>query len=304
MITNRGGSSTILSTNFVTATNSPNNITNVIYAGYSFVTNIVFYDWREGWNNGSGPPKKVQAVQINVGSFNAWLYGTNMYGGTNINGGQSYNTQCSSASHKSHPIDSIYVYNAVPLTGTTLPAVRIMNGGMLPTHTAPSGFSVATAQPLYVWGNYNVSNTTASSIGQNSTTYTWPAGLMGDAITILSGNWKDSTTSVNPAATATTVNAAILAGIVQSTNSNYSGGVENFLRLLESWGSSTYLWYNGSIMVMFPSQYATNFWQQTGNYYAAPGRKWAFDTNFVLQVGLPPMTPQAKGVIRGTWQAY
>ena len=57
-------------------------------------------------------------------------------------------------------------------------------------------------------------------------------------------------------------------------------------------------------MVMFPSQYATNSWQQTGNYYTAPARKWAFDTNFIQQVGLPPLTPQAKGVIRGSWNAY
>ena len=104
-----------------------------------------------------------------------------------MNGGQYYNALCDSPTHKSHPIDSIYIYNSVPLTSTTLPAVRLVNGGMLPLHTAPKGFTVATAMPLYVLGNYNVSNTLGSSIGQNSTTYTWPAALMGDAITILSG---------------------------------------------------------------------------------------------------------------------
>ena len=55
---------------------------------------------------------------------------------------------------------------------------------------------------------------------------------------------------------------------------------------------------------MFPSQYATNYWQQTGNYYNAPNRNWAFDTNFVQQAELPPLTPQAKGVIRASWSAY
>ena len=167
---------------------------------------------------GSGSPKGVQAVQIDVSRFDTWLAGTNMpdanMSGTNVNGGATYNTQCFSSSHKSHPIDSIYVYNAVPLTSTTLPAVRVCNGGMLPTHTAPYGFTVATAQPIYVWGNYNASNVVAgtihSSLGQNSTTYTWPAGLMGDAVTILSGSWNDGTTNkLPPAATATTVNAAI-----------------------------------------------------------------------------------------------
>jgi len=175
---------------------------------------------------------------------------------------------------------------------------------MLPTQTAPKGFTIATKQPIYVLGNYNATNTSGSDISANSTSYTWPAGLMGDAITILSGSWNDSTTTKLPTASSTTVNAAILAGIVQSTNTLYSGGVENFLRTLESWGSSGNLWYNGSIVVMFPSRFATNYWQQTGNYYAAPNRHWAFDTNFTLQVGLPPLTPQSKGVIRYNWTAY
>jgi hypothetical protein len=263
------------------------------------LTNVLFYDWREGWNGGSGPPKAVQAVQIDVGKYNIWL--TNS---TASNGCSQYNTQCSGTSDKSHPIDSIYIYNNVPLTGTTLPAVRVVNGTMLPTQTAPKGFTIATKQPIYVLGNYNATNTSGSDISANSTSYTWPAGLMGDAITILSGSWNDSTTTKLPTASSTTVNAAILAGIVQSTNTLYSGGVENFLRTLESWGSSGNLWYNGSIVVMFPSRFATNYWQQTGNYYAAPNRHWAFDTNFTLQVGLPPLTPQSKGVIRYNWTAY
>ncbi len=66
----------------------------------------------------------------------------------------TYNDQCT-LNHKSHPIDSIYIYNSVPLTGTTLPAVRVINGGMLPSHTAPKGFTIATPMPLYVLGNYN-----------------------------------------------------------------------------------------------------------------------------------------------------
>jgi hypothetical protein len=307
MRTNHGifSANGIFSTNWVnlTQTTNRNYITNVVYAGYSFVTNDFFYDWREGWNGGSGvnsgKGKAVQAVHVDVGLFNIWL--TNSAA---TNNGIYYNTQCALSSHKSHPIDSIYVYNAVPLTGTTLPAVRVANGAKMPSQTGTYGFTVATAQPMYVWGNYNSQTDTGSSIGQNSTTYTRPAGLMGDSITILSGGWNDGVTSVRPAASDTTVNAAILAGIVASTNANYSGGVENFLRLLESWGASGDLWYNGSIVVMFPSRFATNYWQQTGNYYVAPTRHWAFDMNFMQQGGLPPLTPQAKGVIRATWNAY
>jgi hypothetical protein len=291
-VTNYSAKSQIItnffSTNMLTSTNYL-----VLFAGYSFLTNTTFVDWREGWN--SGKAKTVQAVQIDLKLYNTWL--------TNVaisNGGSTFNNQCMQSDHKSHPIDSIYIYNAVPLTGTTLPAVRVYNGAMMPTQTAPHGFTVATAMPMYVYKDYNATNTSGTSLSKNSTAYCWPAALIADSITVLSDNWIDSTTTTMPLATATTVNAAMLEGIVRSTNNVYSGGVENFLRLLENW-SSVNLWYNGSIVVMFPSQIATNLQQATGNYYNAPTRMWAFDTNFITQAKLPPITPQAKGVIRYSW---
>jgi hypothetical protein len=284
LVTNRS-THAIFSTNNVTS----NQLTNIWFAGYSFVTNAIFYDWREGWNGGSGvnggKGKAVQAVQIDVAKFDIWL--TN----TAVNGGSPYNKLCEQPSHKSHPIDSIFVYNAVPLTGTTLPAVRVVNGGMLPSQTAPNGFTLVTPMPLYVWGNYNVSNSFGSSLGQNNTIHTGPSALMADAITILSTNWSDAITTKLPTAATTTVNAALLGGIVPSTNGIYSGGYENFPRLLESWNGSIPFWYNGSIAAMFPSRYATNYSQPAGNYYNVPGRKWAFDTNFLNPNSLPPLTP-------------
>ncbi len=246
----------------------------VLYMGYSFLTNVLFYDWREGWHNGSGPAKKVYAVQLDLQAYNRWM--------TNPapNGGLVYNNQCMAS--KTHPLDSIYIYNAVPLTSTVLPAVRVMNGGSMPSQDAFFGFTLATPMPLYVWGDYNATNSAGSSMSQNSVTYTYPAALMADAITILSDGWADSSSSTRqpggPNASQTTINAACIAGIVQSTNNpasnanGYSGGVENYFRLLENW-SSVNLWYNGSIVAMFPSQYATNCWQQTGGYYTAASRK-------------------------------
>jgi Tfp pilus assembly protein PilX len=284
----------------------------VVYMGYSFLTNVVFYDWREGWHNGSGPAKTVQAVQLNLVAYNQWMtnHGPVATANHDPNGGTNYNLQCNS--HKSHPMDSMYVYNAVPLTTTTLPAARVMNGAQMPSQTGTFGFTFASAMPLYVWGDYNASNSFGSSMGQNNVTYTEPAALMGDSITILSDGWNDSVSSTKKTggqnALQTTINAACLEGIVESTNNaasdanGYSGGVENFLRLQENW-SSINLYYNGSIIVMFPSQYATNCWQQTGNYYTAATRKWAFDTNYLVGSGLPPLTPKATGVIRGTWNA-
>ena len=139
---------------------------------------------------------------------------------------------------------------------------------------------------------------------------------MADAVTILSTNWSDSYTNEDPTGTNygagdTTVNAAMLEGIVPTNpniSGNYSGGVENFLRLLEDWGSTGHsghngiLTYNGSIVVMFPSIYATNSWG--GGYYGVPTRHWAFDLNFKTAAGLPPCSPSSRALVRGNWSAY
>ena len=47
-----------------------------------------------------------------------------------------------------------------------------------------------------------------------------------------------------------------MAGIVETANNDYSGGVENFPRFLENWSGSTFT-YNGSMVVLYLSQ----FWQ-------------------------------------------
>jgi hypothetical protein len=283
-------------------TNSPAGTNQLFFASYSFLTNVLFYDWREGWHGGSGPAKSVQAVQIDLQKFNLWL--TNL----TVNSGSNLNATCQLSTHKSHPIDCIYIFNGVPLTSTTLPAVRVVNGGKLPAADGTHGFSLATAMPIYVWGDYNASNSLGSSLSKNSDTYTEPAALMGDSVTVLSDAWSDSTTTKMPNANNTTINAACLEGIVESSTNNddtdnadgYSGGLENFLRLLENWSGDN-LYYNGSIVVMFPSRYATNTWQSTGNYYNPPTRDWAFNTNFESDSGMPPLSPSSQGVIRGTW---
>jgi len=271
--------------------------TNIYYAGYTFVTNDVFYDYRES--------ATVQAVQIDVSKFTIWV------NNTGTNGGSGYNA--TKILHKNHPIDSIYVYNGTTFSSTKLPAVRVVNGTTLPSSY---GFTVATPFPMYVYGNYNTHDSSGTSTGVNSPSasyHAWPGALMADSITILSANWDDGyslthtgdTTPSGRTPTTTTVNAAMLEGIVQTDptiSGDYSGGVENFLRFLENWNNSVPVWYNGSIVVMFPSQYATNHWSY-GSYYTAPKRDWAFDTHFTQESGLPPLTPQSKAVIRGQWNA-
>ena len=187
------------------------------------------------------------------------------------------------------------------------PGVVVHNGALLP----PSGLTVVTPEPLYVRGHYNVRDDPAVSmnLGNHDTSHTKPAALMGDAITILSQNWPLGTVAYGSGAfssrvaVATTINAAILAGIVETSPGQYSGGVENFPRFLEDWNNVNFT-YNGSMVVMFPSQIATGLWQGTGDsigIYNPPIRDWAFDENFRDPTKLPPGTPSVRVLIRGAW---
>jgi len=240
----------------------------------SFIsTSNSFYDAREN--------KTVLPIDLNIGNLTAWSQ-TNSSLRTTLIGSN---------------LSSVYVVDNRTPHATTLGAVRVVNGRQLP----PSGLTVATARPLYVLGDYNQTNN--GNMGTTNTSTTRPASLAADAITILSDNWTDAN-STSPVASrvaaSTTVNAAFLTGVVETTYGNYSGGMENFPRFLETWGLSNVFTYNGSMIKMFPSLYATNVWG-LGNVYDPPARNWAFDLNFNDPTKLPPKTPSLLKVIRNKW---
>ncbi len=255
---------------------------------YTFVTNVTYYDYRE--------KKTVQATEVNVSKLRSWM------AASGTNGGGLANARAKTGMN--HELNSVYVVDKRPSAGTNLTAVRVTDGRVLPN----DGLTIATPQPLYVKGHFNLNedNTTA---GNTNTAKTEAAALIGDGVTILSDNWSDSykssTALSSRCAVNTTVNAAFLSGIVRSTQVGatkyYSGGVENFPRFLENWSGRTCT-YNGSMVVMFPSRYATNYWISPGTYYNAPTRRWAFDVNFLNPNRLPPMTPQVRKLVRGQWQ--
>jgi len=243
-------------------------------AGLFVTATNSFYDSRE--------EKTVYPIDINIGALDTW----------------SLTNTTLRAALGARDVSSVYVLDNRTLGATSLSAVRVENGIQLPSR----GLTVATASPLYVWGNYNQTN--SANLGTSNTVTTVPASLVGDAITILSGNWTDahSTQPVgNRLATPTTVNAAILAGAVATTEGHYGGGMENFPRFLETWGSTPFT-YNGSMVKMFPSLYATNYWGNT-NVYAPPVRNWAFDINFNNPSKLPPVTPSLTQTVRSQWAA-
>jgi hypothetical protein len=231
-----------------------------------------FWDAREG--------KTIQPIDINIGSLTTW----------------SQTNSSLSASLIGSNLTSVYVVDRRTLPATSLGAVRVVNGLRLP----PNGLTVATGRPLYVLGDYN---TDSANRGSTNTSTSRPASLVADAITILSDSWTDanSTNAVGSrTASSTTVNAAFLTGVVETTLGHYSGGMENFPRFLETWGSANVFTYNGSMVKMFPSLYATNVWGQA-NVYDPPARNWAYDANFGDPTKLPPKTPSLLKVIRNQW---
>lgn len=216
-------------------------------------------------------------------------------------------------------------------TSASKRGIRLINGGSLPN----IGLTIATPNPVYIQGDFNSGATTnySSTAGGTSSSRALtvsnlpaadgsgaypsptsapseisasyikkPAAVVADAVTILSNSWSDgnstsSLSSRNP--TSTTINAALVAGNVPTTTAAYSGGLENFPRLLENWSSSLYLTIHGSFGLLFDSEQATGIWQNTGNYYNAPSRRWFFDP--IFQDKNPPGFPVAFTYSIGAW---
>jgi hypothetical protein len=233
--------------------------------------------------------KTVRVTQIDVGMYSQWL-ANNAAVQTQFPSGPPYP-------------NVLYVAdNRTSVTNTDLFAVRLVNGAILPTNGF-TGWTVATPNPLYVWGNYNIGP--GGTPGSTDTSKTYPASLVSDALTILSGNWVDSQSSLSVVdgskskANNTTINAAILTGIVYSTDAtsnHFSGGVLNVPRLLEDW-TAQILTLNTSIVNLFDSARATNWFRNPGVYYYAPTRAFSFDRNFTNWTKLPPATPELLVVV-------
>lgn len=192
--------------------------------------------------------------------------------------------------------------------------IKLINGTKLPdgsnSSSPAAGLTVVSENPTIIVGDYNTGGVppvdTSSSLTADNHTSSYtvqPAAVMADAVTVVSSNWTSggydskSSSSSRPA-TNTTINSAIISGIVHSGPTSYSGGVENFIRLLENWGGKR-LTYYGSMVNVFESKQSTAKWD--GNYYSAANRNWYFDMNFLDPNKLPPGTPVLRTLNRGQW---
>ena len=249
------------------------------------VTTNSFTDQRES--------KTVLTTEIDVGKYSQWIK-------TNASVLSKFPTGTGI-----YPT-ILFVADNRTTTSSQMTGVRLTNG-IAPPVNGNLGWSVATPGPLYVLGNYNCTN--ASHLGTTNTTSAVPSSFMSDALTVLSGAWKDSKSSstyTTRQASDTTVNAAILTGVVPSTGSTsttFSGGVHNLTRLLEDWNSPSTrtLTLNTAIMNLFSSQIATHQFVNPGTYYDPPTRNFSYDLNFQDSAKQPPGVPCALVLVRLNW---
>lgn len=253
-----------------------------------------FYDQRENKTN--------LVTQIDVGAYANWAL-TNPCVTAKISSGSSL-----------YPT-ILYVADRRNVTSKQLDVVRLVNAQKLP-YNNDLGFSVATQNPLYVWGDYNTTidgTHFALTVGSTTNGYTVPAALISDALTILSASWSDSAsygTSPTAVNSNLVLNAAIITGNIPSTGTTattFSGGVHNLTRYLEDWTGNTTT-YNTSIVCLFSSQMATNQFlmpydvhSNPSGYYVPPTRNWGFDPTYYDPDKQPPGVPCALIPIRFNW---
>ena len=180
------------------------------------------------------------------------------------------------------------------------------------------GFTVTAENPVYVQGNYNSDAIdTVWATGVDDARHS-AAAVIADAVTLLSGSWTDLNSMASPnslasrPASTTYYRMAVAAG----KNINFpqpagggndfgtDGGVHNFLRYVENWGPAT-LWYRGSLVSLYYSQYATGTFKCCGLVYSPPDRRYSFDTDFLIPSNLPPGTPMLQDIENLTyWQNF
>ncbi len=184
----------------------------------------------------------------------------------------------------------------------------------------PGGFTVASENPVYIWGDYNSSSADTTWNSPAVDVLHSSAAVIADAVTFLSNNWIDQASfglsgdgTVTNTNNRVAINAYYRVAIAGGKNINFprpawepaypnttgddfgtDGGVHNFLRYLENWNGT--LNYKGSIVSLYYATYATGIYKCCNVVYQPPTRNYSFDLDFSTPQGLPPGTPMFKDV--------
>ncbi len=190
------------------------------------------------------------------------------------------------------------------------------NGGA----NLPAPLTIASDQAVYSQGDWNI-----------TTIDKQPASFLADTITVLSNSCiatvdtpatgstlgslagqlncgavdtskKGPPPVVTPAST-TTINAAFLgrtdASDPDASPKYYSGGLNNYMRLLEDWRNTTMVYRGSFVSLGAPLEVMGKYKEckrilpaNEGNYACPPDRQWDYDSSFNSFVGLPPLPPK------------
>jgi hypothetical protein len=183
-------------------------------------------------------------------------------------------------------------------------ALKIINGGIVGgVNSLPAGINIVAENPIYIQGNFNA--TAASATAEPNV----PAAVIGDSITLLSNNFRDTMTfqypndMTNRNATSTGYRFAMITGkAIPFPNQGWAniefgsdGGVHNFMKMLEDWSGQT-LRYRGSMVSLYYSRQAIGIYRADANVYSPPTRLYNFDDDFLTPALLPPGTPMFRDI--------
>ncbi|MGE5056247.1 MAG: PilX N-terminal domain-containing pilus assembly protein [Acidobacteriota bacterium] len=237
------------------------------------------------------------------------------WGAANIGSGFGVNTAAPLNPYRTTTCNTIGLSNAVSGARHVL---KLVGGGMnagvsyLPRRpdNGQGGFTVVSENPVYVQGNYNSGPSDPMWGGGSNTTPHAAAAIIADTVTVLSNNWSDANSLTNPTnlggrpATTSYYRVAVAAGKNvpfpqpgwAAKDFGTDGGLHNFLRYLENWGGQQ-LYYNGSLVSMYYSEYNTGTFKCCTVVYSPPTRNYSFDTLFLNPANLPPGTPTFQDVV-------
>jgi hypothetical protein len=199
----------------------------------------------------------------------------------------------------------------------------------------PGALNIASDRAVYLQGNFNNNGGAQTAKGETTLTppdqNRLPAAIMADTIAVLSNQCTSADKVNDPlglplgqincgvpfgfysVSGSTAVNAAFLSNTDRSvgncaptasitepyscnTTGANSGGLNNYMRMLEDWGGTNghYVNYSGSFVSLgTPLEYSGQY-LPGGTYYNIPARNFNFDTNLKMFSKLPPMTPSAR----------
>jgi len=220
-------------------------------------------------------------------------------------------------------------------------SLRLVDGSMdgagtsyLPHPIAPvttgNGFTVASEEPVYIYGDYNSGPADPFWPSENVTTTPHSAAaIIADSVTLLSNppsgatlptanvGWTDlesfsfpSVAGSRPGNTSY-YRVAIAAGksipfpqpAWGGQDFGTDGGMHNFLRYLEDRSDGAHTGkavvnYAGSMISMYYSQYNTGVFKCCNAVYSPPDkRNYFFDTQFLNPANLPPGTPMFQDTV-------